>query len=213
MARDSLGAASPFDPVLQHLRLFWSMRPWLQATRTFIFWRLPVHITMSMFYWPSNFQRALKGLLKSIGLCAARRWSFRNFVCFVHQTMQHRHEEDVSGFTTIPMVVSLHINSHDWCTLYLLLKPHILQTLFVLWQFLHRKEKLSNLALPFAISALFTGILIWLAGWLATAGSDAWPSTKRWSTGKCNGKLQGMNRSVDISWHQRKQFDWNSCAG
>jgi len=37
--------------------------------------------------------------------------------------------QDVSGFTTIPMM-----------------------------------EKLSNLALPFAISALFTGILIWLAG-------------------------------------------------
>lgn len=54
--------------------------------------------------------------LKSIGLCAARRWSFRNFACFVHQSMQHGHEEDVSGFTTIPMVASLHISSHDWCT-------------------------------------------------------------------------------------------------
>lgn len=206
MAQDSLGAAWPFNPVLQHLRLFWSMRPWLQATRTFIF------LQIASPHYNVNVLLTLKRSTCTERFIEINWWSFRNFVCFVHQTMlQHRHEEDVSGFTTIPMVASLQ-HQLSWLMFVAFKATHPANVVCAI-AVLHRKEKLSNLALPFAISALFTGILIWLAGWLAIAGSDAWPSTKRWSSGKCNGKLQRMNTSVDISRNKRRQSDWNSCAG
>ncbi len=97
------------------------------------------------------------------------------------------------------------ISSHDWCT--------------CLWSHTSCKRCLcyGSYCIPRKNCQIWHCLLPsrhcsrgFSYGLLADLPLAAMCGQKRWSCG--NGQPQGMNRSLDIGWHHRKQSDRNSCA-